>query len=152
MSNFYEEIKGLVKFISIIDRNNISISFFNFDNIDNDFQYQIMCYSSLDLLKRNSQKNNYLGLLFSFYENGIEYGSYGYVGNNGTKICVIKELKNENETKEKMNNICKNIYSQFIKLLLNPFFDGNEFNTSNSEQKKKFAENIIEYMKQNQIV
>ncbi len=51
-----------------------------------------------------------------------------------------------------MNNICKNIYSQFIKLLLNPFFDGNEFNTSNSEQKKKFGENIIEFMKQNQIV
>ena len=152
MSNFYEEIKGLVKFISIIDRNNIPISFFNFDNIDNEFQYQIMCYSSLDLLKRNSQKNNFLGLINSFYEKGIEYGSYGYVGNNGTKICVIKELKNENETKEKMNNICKNIYSQFIKLLLNPFFDGNEFNTSNSEQKKKFGENIIEFMKQNQIV
>ena len=152
MSNFYEEIKGLIKFISIIDRNNIPISFFNFDNIDNEFQYQIMCYSSLDLLKRNSQKNNFLGLINSFYEKENEYGSYGYVGNNGTKICIIKELKNENDINEKLNNICKNIYSQFIKLLLNPFFDGNEFNTSNSEQKKKFGENIIEFMKQNQIV
>jgi hypothetical protein len=152
MSNFYKEIKGLIIFISIIDRNNIPISFFNFDNIDNDFQYQIMCYSSLDLLKRNSQKNNYLGLIFSFYEKGIEYGSYGYVGNNGTKICVIKELKNENEINEKMHNICRNIYIQFIQLLLNPFFDYQEFNKTNSEQKKKFSQNIIEYMKKNQLV
>ena len=152
MASFYEEINGLIKFVCIVDRNNSPIAFFNFDNVDFDLQYQIMVFSSLDLLKRKNRSSNYLSLLFNFYENDIEYGSYGYVGNNGTKICVIKELKNENETKEKMNNICKNIYSQFIKLLLNPFFDGNEFNTSNSEQKKKFAENIIEFMKQNQIV
>ena len=152
MASFYEEINGLIKFVCIVDRNNSPIAFFNFDNVDFDLQYQIMVFSSLDLLKRKNRSSNYLSLLFNFYENDIEYGSYGYVGNNGTKICVIKELKNENETKEKMNNICKNIYSQFIKLLLNPFFDGNEFNTSNSEQKKKFGENIIEFMKQNQIV
>ena len=33
------EIKGLVKLISFIDRNNIPISFFNFAIIDNEFQY-----------------------------------------------------------------------------------------------------------------
>ena len=108
--------------------------------------------NGLDLLKRKNRSGNYLSLLFNFYENDIEYGSYGYVGNNGTKICVIKELKNENEINEKMHNICKNIYIQFIQLLLNPFFDYQEFNKTNSEQKKKFSQNIIEYMKKNQLV
>ena len=51
-----------------------------------------------------------------------------------------------------MHNICKNIYIQFIQLLLNPFFDFQEFNKTNSEQKKKFSQNIIEYMKKNQLV
>ena len=152
MASFYEEINGLIKFVCIVDRNNSPIAFFNFDNVDFDLQYQIMVFSSLDLLKRKNRSSNYLSLLFNFYENDIEYGSYGYVGNNGTKICVIKELKNENEINEKMHNICKNIYIQFIQLLLNPFFDFQEFNKINSEQKKKFSQNIIEYMKKNQLV
>ena len=48
--------------------------------------------------------------------------------------------------------ICKEIYSKFNKLLLNPFYDKKEFNLEKSNQRDNFAKGIIEMLLQNQII
>ena len=167
MSLYYKNIPGIIKFICVIDRFNKPVLFFNVCNEEMEFQFELITFSSLDFLNENvvnlnknnnnSNDNNnnnydYLGLLTSFYENEIDLGSYGFIGKNGIKICLIKELDNNNiENDKKIEKICREIFNKFNKLLLNPFFDRIEFNNKESIQKEKFCYNIFELISQEQI-
>ena len=164
MSLYFKNIPGRIKFICVIDRDNNPVLFFNVCDEEMEFKFELITFSSLDFLNenvvnlnKNNDKNDnnnsdYLGLLTPFYENEIDLGSYGYVGKNGIKICLIKELDNNNiENDKKIENICKEIFNKFNKLLLNPFFDKNEFNNKESKQKEKFCNNIFELISQEQI-
>ena len=168
MSLYYKNIPGIIKFICVIDRFNKPVLFFNVCNEEMEFQFELITFSSLDFLNENvvnlnknnnnsndnnnNNNNDYLGLLTPFYENEIDLGSYGFIGKNGIKICLIKELDNNNiENDKKIEKICREIFNKFNKLLLNPFFDRIEFNNKESIQKEKFCNNIFELISQEQI-
>jgi hypothetical protein len=48
--------------------------------------------------------------------------------------------------------MCKEIYSKLIKLLLNPFYDKKEFYQEESTLRENFATNMINLVKQYQII
>lgn len=88
-----------------------------------------------------------------FYEFEQDLGTYGFIGNNGVKICVVKKIENQKfSSDKKLQMICKEIYAKFNKLLLNPFYDKKEFNLEKSSQRDNFAKGIIEMLLQNQII
>ena len=140
--------------------------FFNFHRQTLELSYQLATFASLDLFKCNNERANdntmtavsvqgdeYKGLLMPLYEYEEDLGVYGYVGNNGMKICVVKKLEKENGSSEtKMQVICKEIYMRYNKLLLNPFYDKNEFNNAQSTQREQFSLGVLDYIAQNQIL
>ena len=79
----------------------------NFSNTEKEIEYQMMVFSSLDLIEyKEIQKKNkftnsgnvsndeYLGLLMPFYESEFDLGSYGFIANNGFKFICIKKIDN----------------------------------------------------------
>lgn len=100
-----------------------------------------------------SQPEEHKGLLMPFYEFEQDIGTYGFIGNSGVKIVVIKKLENQKfSSDKKLQMICREIYSKFNKLLLNPFYDKREFNLEKSNQRDSFANGILDMMSQNQII
>lgn len=177
MSTYFKDVPGYIKFIAVIDRENNPVLFFNFHAPTTELSYQLAVFASLDLFKNKNESVNdnttasttsttvtavtgvtslndeYKGLLMPLYEYEEDLGVYGYVGNNGMKICVIKKLEKENGASEtKMQVICKEIYMKHNKLLLNPFYDKNEFNNVNSVQREQFSLSVLDYITQNQIL
>ena len=167
MSTYFKDVPGYIKFIALIDRENNPVLFFNFHTRTTELSYQLATFASLDLFKNKNENENdntqptastavndeYKGLLMPLYEYEDDLGVYGYVGNNGMKICVIKKLEKENGSSEtKMQVICKEIYMKYNKLLLNPFYDKNEFNNVNSVQREQFSLSVLDYITQNQIL
>lgn len=133
--------------------------FFNFHKEELELKYQLAMFASLDLvkikmeMKDNEDNGHYKGLLMPFYEFDIDLGVYGFEGNNGMKVLVIKRLEKENGSSEmKLQVICKEIYLKFNKLLLNPFYNKNEFLKTNSDQRLQFSNDIINFITQNQII
>ena len=166
MSTYFKEVHGYIKYIAVIDRENNPILFFNFHKQTLELSYQLAAFASLDLFKSknectndntslssSAQNDEYKGLLMPLYEYEEDLGVYGYVGNNGMKICVIKKLEKENGSSEtKMQVICKEMYMKYNKLLLNPFYDKNEFNNVHSIQREQFSLSVLDYITQNQIL
>lgn len=90
-----------------------------------------------------------------FYEFEYDLGVYGFIGNNGIKITTVKKIENsiqETSSEIKLKQLCKEIYSKFIKLLLNPFYDRKEFYMEQSQLRETFASNIINLVKNCQII
>jgi hypothetical protein len=90
-----------------------------------------------------------------FYEFEFDMGVYGFVGNNGIKIVVLKKIENtvqETSSDIKLKQICKEIHSRYIKLLLNPFFDKKEYYQDESKLRESFANTLINLVKQQQII
>lgn len=88
-----------------------------------------------------------------FYEFDYDLGSYGFMGNNGYKIIVIKKLEHQDVSSDKkLSLICKDIYNRFIKLLLNPFYDKKIFSDLKSPLRDNFSKGIVNLLAQNQII
>ena len=155
MSSINLSYKGDVKFISILDKDNNPIFFFNFEEKEIEHEYQI--FASLEIFnykidedKITDNSNNFLGLLLPLYEDDNELGSFGFKGSNNIKIILIKNLDMREEHLKSINNIELEIYEKYIKLIMNPFFDKSMLDeNNNSNLKSKFFNDIENIVKNN---
>ena len=125
-------IPGLIKYFAIVDRDNIPVFLFNFSDEEKEIDYELMIFSSLDLIEykeiqKKSKQNlidDYLGLLMPFYENEYDLASYGYIGNNGFKLIALKKIENsiqETSSDFKLKNvsiILNDLFLRFLKIFM----------------------------------
>ena len=72
-------------------------------------------FSTLDLCDRltvkeeetlgNTKNEEFRGLLMPFYDFDEDLGTFGFIGNNGIKIIMIKKLEKEREKQRKENEL-----------------------------------------------
>ena len=100
MSSINLSYRGDVKFISILDKDNNPIFFFNFDEEEKEIEHEYQIFASLEIFnykieedKITDNSNNFLGLLLPLYEDDNDLGSYGFKGSNNIKIILIKNLE-----------------------------------------------------------
>ena len=159
MSSINLSYKGDVKFISILDKDNNPIFFFNFDEEEKEIEHEYQIFASLEIFnykidedKITDNSNNFLGLLLPLYEDDNDLGSYGFKGSNNIKIILIKNLDMRDENLKNINNIELEIYEKYIKLIMNPFFDKSMLDENiNSNLKTKFFNDIEDIIKNNKI-
>ena len=159
MSSINLSYKGDVKFISILDKDNNPIFFFNFDEEEKEIEHEYQIFASLEIFnykidedKITDNSNNFLGLLLPLYEDDNDLGSYGFKGSNNIKIILIKNLDMREEHLKSINNIELEIYEKYIKLIMNPFFDKSMLDENiNSNLKSKFFKDIEDIVKNNKI-
>ena len=159
MSSINLSYRGDVKFISILDKDNNPIFFFNFDEEEKEIEHEYQIFASLEIFnykidedKITDNSNNFLGLLLPLYEDDNDLGSYGFKGSNNIKIILIKNLDMREEHLKSINNIELEIYEKYIKLIMNPFFDKSMLDeNNNSNLKSKFFNDIEDSVKNNVI-
>ena len=159
MSSINLSYRGDVKFISILDKDNNPIFFFNFDEEEKEIEHEYQIFASLEIFnytidedKITDNSNNFLGLLLPLYEDDNDLGSYGFKGSNNIKIILIKNLDMREEHLKSINNIELEIYEKYIKLIMNPFFDKSMLDeNNNSNLKSKFFNDIENIVKNNVI-
>ena len=159
MSSINLSYKGDVKFISILDKDNNPIFFFNFDEEEKEIEHEYQIFASLEIFnykidedKITDNSNNFLGLLLPLYEDDNDLGSYGFKGSNNIKIILIKNLDMREEYLKSINTIELEIYEKYIKLIMNPFFDKSMLDeNNNSNLKSKFFNDIENIVKNNVI-
>ena len=159
MSSINLSYRGDVKFISILDKDNNPIFFFNFDEEEKEIEHEYQIFASLEIFnykidedKITDNSNNFLGLLLPLYEDDNDLGSYGFKGSNNIKIILIKNLDMREEYLKSINNIELEIYEKYIKLIMNPFFDKSMLDeNNNSNLKSKFFNDIEDIVKNNVI-
>ena len=159
MSSINLSYRGDVKFISILDKDNNPIFFFNFDEEEKEIEHEYQIFASLEIFnykidedKITDNSNNFLGLLLPLYEDDNDLGSYGFKGSNNIKIILIKNLDMREEHLKSINNIELEIYEKYIKLIMNPFFDKSMLDENyNSNLKSKFFNDIEDIVKNNVI-
>ncbi len=159
MSSINLSYRGDVKFISILDKDNNPIFFFNFDEEEKEIEHEYQIFASLEIFnykidedKITDNSNNFLGLLLPLYEDDNDLGSYGFKGSNNIKIILIKNLDMREEHLKSINNIELEIYEKYIKLIMNPFFDKSMLDeNNNSNLKSKFFNDIEDIVKNNVI-
>jgi hypothetical protein len=157
MSSINLSYKGDVKFISILDKDNNPIFFFNFDEEEKEIEHEYQIFASLEIFnykidedKITDNSNNFLGLLLPLYEDDNDLGSYGFKGSNNIKIILIKNLDMREEYLKSINTIELEIYEKYIKLIMNPFFDKSMLDENiNSNLKSKFFKDIEDIVKNN---
>ena len=157
MSSINLSYRGDVKFISILDKDNNPIFFFNFDEEEKEIEHEYQIFASLEIFnykidedKITDNSNNFLGLLLPLYEDDNDLGSYGFKGSNNIKIILIKNLDMREEHLKSINNIELEIYEKYIKLIMNPFFDKSMLDENyNSNLKSKFFKDIEDIVKNN---
>ena len=157
MSSINLSYRGDVKFISILDKDNNPIFFFNFDDEEKEIEHEYQIFASLEIFnykieedKITDNSNNFLGLLLPLYEDDNDLGSYGFKGSNNIKIILIKNLDMREEYLKSINNIELEIYEKYIKLIMNPFFDKSMLDENyNSNLKSKFFKDIEDIVKNN---
>ena len=157
MSSINLSYRGDVKFISILDKDNNPIFFFNFDEEEKEIEHEYQIFASLEIFnykidedKITDNSNNFLGLLLPLYEDDNDLGSYGFKGSNNIKIILIKNLDMREEYLKSINNIELEIYEKYIKLIMNPFFDKSMLDeNNNSNLKSKFFNDIENIVKNN---
>ena len=157
MSSINLSYRGDVKFISILDKDNNPIFFFNFDEEEKEIEHEYQIFASLEIFnykidedKITDNSNNFLGLLLPLYEDDNDLGSYGFKGSNNIKIILIKNLDMREEHLKSINNIVLEIYEKYIKLIMNPFFDKSMLDeNNNSNLKSKFFNDIENIVKNN---
>ena len=157
MSSINLSYRGDVKFISILDKDNNPIFFFNFDEEEKEIEHEYQIFASLEIFnykieedKITDNSNNFLGLLLPLYEDDNDLGSYGFKGSNNIKIILIKNLDMREEYLKSINNIELEIYEKYIKLIMNPFFDKSMLDENiNSNLKSKFFKDIEDIVKNN---
>ena len=157
MSSINLSYRGDVKFISILDKDNNPIFFFNFDEEEKEIEHEYQIFASLEIFnykieedKITDNSNNFLGLLLPLYEDDNDLGSYGFKGSNNIKIILIKNLDMREEHLKSINNIELEIYEKYIKLIMNPFFDKSMLDDNiNSNLKSKFFKDIEDIVKNN---
>ncbi|MCQ2818482.1 MAG: hypothetical protein MJ252_14535 [archaeon] len=108
--------------------------FFNFDPVEKELDHQLQIFTSIEKM-RVKDKEEYLGLIFPFYEYEYDLGAYGLIGKNGTSVVLIKKLDytNSKEQDNKINILLKQIYKFYSEYVMNPFY---EENISNDKSKK----------------
>ncbi len=159
MSSINLSYRGDVKYISILDKDNNPIFFFNFDEEEKEIEHEYQIFASLEIFnykidedKITDNSNNFLGLLLPLYEDDNDLGSYGFKGSNNIKIILIKNLDMREEHLKSINNIELEIYEKYIKLIMNPFFDKSMLDeNNNSNLKSKFFNDIENIVKNNVI-
>ena len=157
MSSINLSYRGDVKFISILDKDNNPIFFFNFDEEEKEIEHEYQIFASLEIFnykidedKITDNSTNFLGLLLPLYEDDNDLGSYGFKGSNNIKIILIKNLDMREEHLKSINNIVLEIYEKYIKLIMNPFFDKSMLDeNNNSNLKSKFFNDIENIVKNN---
>ena len=157
MSSINLSYRGDVKFISILDKDNNPIFFFNFDDEEKEIEHEYQIFASLEIFnykieedKITDNSNNFLGLLLPLYEDDNDLGSYGFKGSNNIKIILIKNLDMREEYLKSINTIELEIYEKYIKLIMNPFFDKSMLDENiNSNLKSKFFKDIEDIVKNN---
>jgi len=157
MSSINLSYRGDVKFISILDKDNNPIFFFNFDEEEKEIEHEYQIFASLEIFnykidedKITDNSNNFLGLLLPLYEDDNDLGSYGFKGSNNIKIILIKNLDMREEYLKSINTIELEIYEKYIKLIMNPFFDKSMLDENiNSNLKSKFFKDIEDIVKNN---
>jgi hypothetical protein len=158
MSSINLSYRGDIKFISILDKDNNPIFFFNFNGEEKEIEHEYQIFASLEIFnykieedKKNANNNNYfIGLLLPLYEDDNDLGSYGFKGSNNIKIILIKNLDMREEYLKSINNIELEIYEKYIKLIMNPFFDKSMLDENiNSNLKSKFFKDIEDIVKNN---
>ena len=157
----YENIPGCIKYLSILDRENSPIIMINFSDQSLEIDYQMMVFSSLDLIeykeiqkKNKNQVEDYLGLLLPFYEYEFDVGSYGYLSKNGYKLIIMKKLEpfiQETASNIKLKEIFSDIQNRLNRLLLNPFYDKSSFSNEKNKEKENFKNDLCEIIKIKQI-
>ena len=160
MSSINLSYRGDIKFISILDKDNNPIFFFNFNGEEKEIEHEYQIFASLEIFNykieeekiNDNNNNNFLGLLLPLYEDDNDLGSYGFKGSNNIKIILIKNLDMREEYLKSINNIELEIYEKYIKLIMNPFFDKSMLDeNNNSNLKTKFLNEIEEIVKNNKI-
>jgi len=76
MSSINLSYRGDIKFISILDKDNNPIFFFNFNGEEKEIEHEYQIFASLEIFnykieedKKNANNNNYfIGLLLPLYE------------------------------------------------------------------------------------
>ena len=156
-NNVFDFISGPLKYFSILDRENNPVFLINFSDLDKELDYQMMIFSSLDILeykeiqkknKQTSSRDDYLGLMMPFYENDYDLASYGFIGKNGFKFIALKKIEVsilEGASEKKMEEAFNEIHSKLVKLILNPFFDKKKFYDGNEkyESKEQFTKYVV---------
>ena len=95
--------------------------------------------------KISQGKKFYFGLLIPLFDDSKDLGAYGYCGNNETKIIIIKTLEIDDYNLE---NRLSNIYSTYINMIMNPFFNKKLLEDGNNNNiKEKFINDIINIIK-----
>ena len=125
-----------------------------------------MTFSSLDLLEykelqKRGQKtgDEYVGLLMPFYEYEYDVGSYGFLSKNGFKFIILKKIEEviqETSSNLRLKEVFNEVQLRLNRLLLNPFFKKSDVilndNDDDNEMKRKFKEDVIEIIKNKQII
>jgi hypothetical protein len=119
-------------------------------------------FINLDQKTSKNVNEEYVGLLMPYYEFEYDIGVYGFIGNNGIKIILLKRIESsiqETAAELKMKTVydfvikvCKDIHNKYIKLLLNPFYEKKDFYLENSTLRENFSNAILATLKTNQII
>ena len=125
------------------------------DKEENELDYQKAIFGTLDLCdkfrikeeeKGSNNNDRYKGMMQPYFDFEENLATYGFIGNRGNKIIVLKRIENDEEANKKLESLFNEINNKYISLTMNPFFEREEFAKENSIHKNKFVKEIFNFV------